>query len=167
MIATLAGGCFWCLEAVFSRIEGIKNIRPGYSGGKKENASYEKVCSGKTNHVESIQFEYDENIIGFEEILNFYWQIHDPTTLNRQGNDVGPQYGAVIFYHNKQQKNIAEKTFLEQEKVYGKIVTKILPYTNFFEAEKEYFSYYDKNKDQPYCRFLITPKLNKINKLDD
>jgi peptide-methionine (S)-S-oxide reductase len=165
MIATLAAGCFWCLEAVFKRLEGISNLKPGYSKGEKEDAIYEKVCSGNTKHVEAIQFEYDESKISFEEILKIYFKIHDPTTLNRQGNDMGEQYGAFVFYHNDKQKQIAKKIFEEQIKIYGSIATKLEVYKNFFEAEKNHHEFYDRNKNNPYCIFVIKPKLEKIKGL--
>lgn len=162
MIATLAAGCFWCIEAAFFRIQGISKLKPGYSKGKKEDATYEKVCSGTTDHVESVQFEYDESKISFEEILNIYFKIHDPTTLNRQENDVGSQYGAYVFYHNNTQKEIAEKVFEKQRAKYGVIATKLEAYKNFFEAEKNHHEFYENNKHNPYCLFIIKPKLEKL-----
>ncbi|HJS64280.1 MAG TPA: peptide-methionine (S)-S-oxide reductase MsrA [Nitrososphaeraceae archaeon] len=164
-IATLANGCFWCTEAIFKKIKGIKNILPGYAGGTLKNPSYEQVCTGRSGHAESIQIEFDPNVITFEKILDIFWRTHDPTTLNRQGNDVGTQYRSAIFYHDEKQKQIAEKskTDLEKENVYkDPIVTEITPFTNFFVAEDYHIDYYEKHKDAPYCTFVINPKLDKL-----
>lgn len=164
-IATLANGCFWCTEAIFKKIKGIKSILPGYAGGTLKNPSYEQVCTGRSGHAESIQIEFDPNVITFEKILDIFWRTHDPTTLNRQGNDVGTQYRSAIFYHDEKQKQIAEKskTNLEKENVYkDPIVTEITPFTNFFVAEDYHIDYYEKHKDAPYCTFVINPKLHKL-----
>ena len=164
-IATLANGCFWCTEAIFKKINGVKSIRPGYAGGTLKNPSYEQVCTGRSGHAESIQIEFDPNVITFEKILDIFWRTHDPTTLNRQGNDVGTQYRSAIFYHDEKQKQIAEKskTNLEKENVYeDPIVTEITPFTNFFVAEDYHIDYYEKHKDAPYCTFVINPKLHKL-----
>ena len=164
-IATLANGCFWCTEAIFKKIKGVKNILPGYAGGTLKNPSYEQVCTGRSGHAESIQIEFDPNVITFEKILDIFWRTHDPTTLNRQGNDVGTQYRSAIFYHDEKQKQIAEKskTNLEKENVYkDPIVTEITPFTNFFVAEDYHIDYYEKHKDAPYCTFVINPKLHKL-----
>jgi len=164
-IATLANGCFWCTEAIFKKIKGVKNILPGYAGGTLKNPSYEQVCTGRSGHAESIQIEFDPNVITFEKILDIFWRSHDPTTLNRQGNDVGTQYRSAIFYHDERQKQIAEKskTNLEEENVYkDPIVTEITPFTNFFVAEDYHIDYYEKHKDAPYCTFVINPKLHKL-----
>lgn len=164
-IATLANGCFWCTEAIFKKIKGVKNILPGYAGGTLKNPSYEQVCTGRSGHAESIQIEFDPNIVTFEKILDIFWRTHDPTTLNRQGNDVGTQYRSAIFYHDEKQKQIAEKskTNLEKENVYkDPIVTEITPFTNFFVAEDYHIDYYEKNKDAPYCTFVINPKIHKL-----
>ena len=164
-IATLANGCFWCTEAIFKKIKGVKNILPGYAGGTLKNPSYEQVCTGRSGHAESIQIEFDPNVVTFEKILDIFWRTHDPTTLNRQGNDVGTQYRSAIFYHDEKQKQIAEKskTNLEEENVYkDPIVTEITPFTNFFVAEDYHIDYYEKHKDAPYCTFVINPKLHKL-----
>lgn len=164
-IATLANGCFWCTEAIFKKIKGVKSILPGYAGGTLKNPSYEQVCTGRSGHAESIQIEFDPNVITFEKILDIFWRTHDPTTLNRQGNDVGTQYRSAIFYHDEKQKQIAEKskTNLEEENVYkDPIVTEITPFTNFFVAEDYHIDYYEKHKDAPYCTFVINPKLHKL-----
>lgn len=164
-IATLANGCFWCSEAVFKRLKGVKSVLPGYSGGIVKNPSYDQVCTGKTGHAESIQIEFDPKVIPFETILDVFWHTHDPTTLNRQGNDVGTQYRSAIFYHNQKQKEIAEKSQMELEKkgVYkDSIVTEITSFRNFYKAEDYHKNYYDKNQDAPYCNFIIDPKVRKL-----
>jgi peptide-methionine (S)-S-oxide reductase len=164
-IATLANGCFWCTEAIFSRVKGIKSVIPGYSGGKTSNPSYEQVCTGKTGHAETIQMEYDPKIISFEKILYIFWHTHDPTTLNRQGNDVGTQYRSAIFYHDENQKNIAEKSKeeIEKEAVFkNPIVTEIIPFSNFYPAEDYHKEYYENNRNAPYCSFVIDPKIQKL-----
>jgi peptide-methionine (S)-S-oxide reductase len=163
--ATLANGCFWCTEAIFSRVKGIKSVMPGYSGGKTNNPSYEQVCTGITGHAEATQIEYDPKIISFEKILDIFWHTHDPTTLNRQGNDVGTQYRSAIFYHDENQKNIAEKskTELEKEGVFkNPIVTEIVPFSNFYPAENYHKEYYENNRNAPYCSFVIDPKIQKL-----
>lgn len=164
-IATLAGGCFWCTEAIFKRLKGVISVIPGYAGGSVENPSYEQVCTGKTGHAEAIQIEFDSSIIPFEKILEVFWHTHDPTTLNQQGNDIGPQYRSVIFYHGEKQKEeaIKSKEELEKEGTYkNPLVTEITPYTNFYKAENYHKDYYDKNKEYPYCNFVIDPKIQKL-----
>ena len=164
-IATLANGCFWCTEAIFSIVLGIKSVIPGYSGGKTSNPSYEQVCTGITGHAETVQIEYDPKIISFERILDIFWHTHDPTTLNRQGNDVGTQYRSAIFYHDENQKNIAEKSKkeLEKEGVFkNPIVTEIVPFSNFYSAEDYHKEYYENNRSAPYCSFVIDPKIHKL-----
>jgi peptide-methionine (S)-S-oxide reductase len=164
-IATLANGCFWCSEAIFKRLKGVKSVLPGYSGGIVENPSYEQVCAGKTGHAESIQIEFDPTVIPYEKILEVFWHTHDPTTLNRQGNDVGTQYRSAIFYHDQKQKEIAEKSKrgLEKEGVYkNPIVTEITPFKNFYVAEDYHKNYYENNQDVPYCSFVISPKVRKL-----
>ena len=164
-VATLANGCFWCTEAIFSRVKGIKSVIPGYSGGKTNNPSYEQVCTGITGHAEAIQIEYDPKIISFEKILDIFWHTHDPTTLNRQGNDVGTQYRSAIFYHDENQKNVAEKSKeeLEKEGVFkNPIVTEIIPFSNFYPAEDYHKEYYENNRNAPYCSFVIDPKIQKL-----
>jgi peptide-methionine (S)-S-oxide reductase len=164
-IATLANGCFWCSEAIFKRLKGIKSVLPGYSGGIVENPSYEQVCTGKTGHTESIQIEFDPAVMSYEKILDVFWHTHDPTTLNRQGNDVGTQYRSAIFYHDQGQKEIAEKSKrgLEKADVYkNPIVTEITPFKNFYVAEDYHKNYYENHQDAPYCTFVINPKIHKL-----
>ena len=163
--ATFANGCFWCSEAVFKRLKGIKSVLPGYSGGQVKNPSYEQVCSGRTGHAESIQIEFDPKVISFEKILDIFWRTHDPTTLNRQGNDVGTQYRSAIFYHDLKQKEIAEESRreLENEGVYkNPIVTEITPFNSFYVAEDYHKNYYDEHRDAPYCNYIINPKVHKL-----
>lgn len=164
-IATLANGCFWCTEAVFKRLNGVISVNPGYSGGNVENPTYEAVCTGETGHAEAIQIEFNPQIIPYEKLLEIYWHTHDPTTLNQQGNDIGTQYRSAVFYHNESQRKTAEKIKeqLIKDKVYkNPIVTQIVPFKNFYEAENYHKDYYDKNKDYPYCRFVIDPKVKKL-----
>lgn len=165
--ATLAGGCFWCTEAVFKRLKGIESIMPGYAGGTVKNPTYDQVCTGTTGHAESIEIKFHPKVISFEKILTVFFHLHDPTTMNRQGNDVGPQYRSVIFYHDETQKTSAEKVKkeIEDAKIYpNKIVTEITPFTNFYPAENYHRDYYAKNGDQPYCQFVIDPKIQKLIK---
>ena len=164
-VATLANGCFWCSEAIFKRLKGVKSVVPGYSGGMVENPSYDLVCTGKTGHAESIQIEFDPKVIPYERILDIFWHTHDPTTLNRQGNDVGTQYRSAVFYHSQKQKEVAEKskTELEKEGSYkGSIVTEITPFNDFYVAEDYHKNYYDDNQAAPYCNFVIDPKVRKL-----
>ncbi|HSX39746.1 MAG TPA: peptide-methionine (S)-S-oxide reductase MsrA [Candidatus Saccharimonadales bacterium] len=163
--ATLAGGCFWCTEAIFKRLKGVKSVLPGYAGGNVDNPTYEQVSTSNTGHAEAIQIEYDPAIIGFDKILEIFWHTHDPTTLNKQGADVGTQYRSEIFYHDDKQKEIAEKskTELDNEHVYpNPVVTKITEFTNFFEAENYHKDYFDRNKNAGYCNFVISPKIHKL-----
>jgi peptide-methionine (S)-S-oxide reductase len=163
--ATLANGCFWCSEAIFKRLKGIKSVLPGYSGGQVKNPSYEQVCSGRTGHAEAIQIKFDPKIIDIEKILDIFWRTHDPTTLNRQGNDVGTQYRSAIFYHDLKQKEIAEKSKseLENEGTYkDPIVTEITPYSDFYVAEDYHKNYYDEHRNAPYCSYTIDPKVHKL-----
>ncbi|HZD34098.1 MAG TPA: peptide-methionine (S)-S-oxide reductase MsrA [Nitrososphaeraceae archaeon] len=164
-IATLANGCFWCTEAIFKRLNGVKSVIPGYSGGQVKNPSYEQVCTGRTGHAESIQIEFDPKVISFEKILDIFWRTHDPTTLNRQGNDVGTQYRSAIFYHDLKQKEVAEKSknVLEDEGTYNDpIVTEIIPFSGFYVAEDYHKNYYDEHRDVPYCSYIIDPKVHKL-----
>lgn len=164
-IATFANGCFWCTEAIFKRLKGVISVNPGYSGGKIENPSYKDVCSGNTGHAEAIQIEFEPSIISFSKILEVFWHTHDPTTLNQQGNDIGTQYRSAIFYHNEKQKQDAQelKAKIEKKGIYkDPLVTKITQFTNFYPAENYHKDYYDKNKDYPYCRFVIDPKVKKL-----
>jgi len=165
--ATFANGCFWCTEAIFARLNGVKSVVPGYSGGIVENPSYEQVCAGITGHAEVAQIEFDPNVISYEKLLDVFWHTHDPTTLNRQVNDVGTQYRSAIFHHNDEQKQIAEKSKkeLEDRHVFGDpIVTEIVPLIKFYPAEDYHKKYYDQNKNAPYCRFVIDPKVEKMLK---
>jgi len=165
--ATLAGGCFWCTEAIFKRLKGVHSVLPGYSGGKRENPTYEQVCSGATGHAEAIQIEFDPTLIPFEKLLDIFWHTHNPTTLNQQGNDIGTQYRSSIFYHSEKQKEIAKKSeeALEKEKLYpDPIVTEIVPFEKFYEAENYHKDYFDKNQNQSYCNFVIDPKIHKLLK---
>ncbi len=163
--ATLANGCFWCTEAVFLRLKGVESVRSGYSGGTTENPSYYEVATGETGYAESLQIVYDPNVISYETLLHIFFATHDPTTLNRQGNDVGTQYRSEIFYHDDEQRAIAEKVKDELGKsdVYkDPVVTAISKYSNFYQAEKEHDSYYDNNPNAPYCRVIIDPKIHKL-----
>lgn len=165
--ATFAGGCFWCLEAAFQKLTGVESAVSGYMGGHVDDPTYEQVCSGTTGHAESIQINYDHEKITFEELLEVFFEIHDPTTLNRQGNDAGPQYRSVIFYHNEEQQHSAEayKNRLDSEQVWDKpIVTEIVPATTFWPAEDYHQEYYDNHSTQTYCRFVIAPKVAKLEK---
>ncbi len=165
--AILAGGCFWCIEAVFQRLEGVNAIIPGYTGGSIKNPAYREVCSGRTGHAEAVEISYDEQIISFNTLLEVFFVVHDPTTLNRQGNDVGTQYRSAIFYTDEMQKITAEEFIdsLTKNKVFDSpIVTEIEPFDVFYKAEPEHYNYYNQNKQQTYCDFTITPKIEKIKK---
>jgi peptide-methionine (S)-S-oxide reductase len=167
-IATFGSGCFWCTEAIFERLNGVVKVESGYSGGKVENPTYEEVCTGTTGHAEVTQVTYDPSIITFDELLEVFWKTHDPTTLNRQGNDVGTQYRSVIFYHDEEQKELAVKYKAELDKsgVWDNpIVTEISPFINFYSAEKYHQDYYNNNPNQGYCTFVITPKVEKFEKI--
>jgi peptide-methionine (S)-S-oxide reductase len=162
--ATLGAGCFWCVEAVFERLQGVKSVVAGYAGGKTDGPTYEDVCSGKTGHAEVAQITFDPRIIPFAKILGVFWAAHDPTTLNRQGADVGDQYRSVIFYHDAAQKAAAEESLLEAGKEFSSpIVTAIEPLTKFFEAEEYHQDYFRNNPRAPYCMFVIKPKLEKLS----
>lgn len=165
--ATLAGGCFWCTEAIFKRLKGINEVRPGYSGGNIDNPTYKQVCTGSTGHAEAIQIKFDPKVISFEKLLEVFFKLHDPTTLNQQGSDYGTQYRSAIFYHDNVQKKTAKKVKSETEKskIYeGNIVTEIVPFKNFYEAESYHKNYYDANRSQPYCHVVIDPKITKLYK---
>lgn len=166
--ATLGAGCFWCVEAVFQNLNGVVSVTSGYSGGTISNPSYKEVCAGTTGHAEVCNVVYDPSKISFDEILEVFWKTHDPTTMNRQGNDVGTQYRSAIFYHSEKQKELAEKykKELNASGAFDKpIVTEISPYTNFYKAEDYHQDYYNQNGDQPYCRFVIQPKVEKFKKV--
>ena len=165
--ATLGGGCFWCVEAVYQRLDGVISVVPGYAGGKSKTTTYKEVVTGTTGHAEVAKIEYDSSIITFEQILNVFWQAHDPTTLNRQGNDVGTQYRSVIFYHNDKQKSLAIESIKkanDSEYWPNKIVTEVTELFNYSDAEDYHNDYYDNNPNQPYCLFVIKPKLDKLEK---
>lgn len=164
-IATLANGCFWCTEAIFERIRGVESVKSGYSGGTLDNPTYEEVSDGDSGHAEAIQIEFDNEKINFKELLEIFFKTHDPTTLNRQGNDVGTQYRSAIFYHNLDQKKIAEEVIKELEEMNyfsDPIVTEVSEFTNFFPAEDYHQKFYVKNKNYPYCRIVIDPKIKKL-----
>jgi len=167
--ATFGSGCFWCSEAMFQRLKGVYNVKSGYAGGTKKNPTYEEVCTGKTGHAEVIQFEYDPKEITYAELLEVFWKTHDPTTLNRQGNDVGTQYRSVVFYHNEEQKRLAEayKQKLEEAGIWADpIVTEISPLNdNFYPAEEKHDNYFNENGSQPYCAFVVAPKVEKFKKV--
>jgi len=166
--ATFGAGCFWCIETILEELNGVISVESGYSGGQIKNPTYEQVCSGNTNHAEVAKIIYNPEIITFDELLEVFWKIHDPTTLNRQGNDVGTQYRSVIFYHNQEQKEKAEyyKNKLEKEKIFkDPIVTEISPLQNYYKAENYHQNYYKQNPNQSYCSFVITPKIKKFRKI--
>jgi peptide-methionine (S)-S-oxide reductase len=166
--ATFGGGCFWCTEAIFSSLKGVVAVESGYSGGKIENPTYKEVCTGETGHAEVIQITFNPKLISFRELLEVFWETHDPTTLNRQGADVGTQYRSVVFYHSPEQKDIAEKykTELNNKNVFGKpAVTEIATFQRFFKAENYHQNYFTNNKTQGYCQFVIVPKLEKFRKI--
>ncbi len=167
VFATFAGGCFWCTETLFSRIQGVHKVTPGYTGGHIKNPSYREVCTGRTGHAECVQIEYDPNNIAFKTLLEVFFDTHDPTTLNRQGNDVGTQYRSEIFYHTQEQK-LTSQTLIEQLEASNafadSIVTAITAFEVFYTAEIEHHDYYNLNKNQPYCAAVISPKVNKLIK---
>ena len=166
-IATLAGGCFWCLEAVFKQVKGVITVIPGYTGGKTINTTYEQVSTGKSGHAEAVQITFDPDVISYPEILDIFFSIHDPTTLNRQGADEGTQYRSAIFYHNEQQATYAN-TFilhLNREKIWEKgIVTQIVEFEKFYPAEEYHRDYFARHPEQGYCQVVISPKLSKFRK---
>lgn len=164
-IATLAGGCFWCTEAIFKRLKGVESVTSGYAGGEMDKPSYEAVSSGTTGHAEAIQIKFDPKIITYEKLLEVFFKLHDPTTPNQQGADVGKQYRSEIFYHDENQKNIAleVKEEIEKEDTYqNPIVTEIIPYKNFYKAENYHQNYYENNRMAPYCQIVIDPKIQKL-----
>ena len=164
-VATFGAGCFWCVEALFQTIEGVESVVSGYSGGDVANPTYEEVCTGTTGHAEVCQITYDPSKITYKELLKVFWQVHDPTTLNRQGADVGTQYRSVIFYHTEEQKSLAEayKKQLDESGTWkDPIVTEISPFKNFYKAEGYHQDYYNQNADKPYSAFVIKPKLKKL-----
>jgi peptide-methionine (S)-S-oxide reductase len=165
---TLGGGCYWCVEAVYENLDGVKSVVSGFSGGKVANPTYEEVCTGETGHAEVVQITYNKNVTDINEIFKVFFTVHDPTTLNRQGADVGTQYRSVIFYKNDEQKKAAQSIIAElnKAKVYNSpIVTKIEPFTKFYKAEDYHQNYYANNKNQPYCKMVIQPKIEKFEKV--
>ena len=166
--ATLGTGCFWCTEAILQDLKGVHSVASGYGGGHVRNPSYKEVCNGTTGHAEACQVTFDPAVISFAELLEVFWKIHDPTTKDRQGNDVGPQYRSVIFYHTEAQKKEAEhyKKELDASGAFdAPIVTEISPFTNFYKAEEYHQNYYNENGSQPYCLFVIRPKVEKFKKV--
>lgn len=167
-IATFGNGCFWCTEAVFQELEGVVKVESGYSGGQVENPTYKQVCTGATGHAEVLRITYDPKVITYDELLEVFWATHDPTTLNRQGNDVGTQYRSVIFYHNDEQKQLAEKYLkeLDASGAYDRpIVTQIEPIKNYYPAEDYHQNYFENNGGEPYCRYVVAPKVEKFRKV--
>jgi peptide-methionine (S)-S-oxide reductase len=163
--ATLGGGCFWCLEAVYEELVGVVDVESGYTGGEVANPSYQAVCNGDTGHAEVVRIEFDPARISFREILEVFFAIHDPTTLNRQGNDVGSQYRSAIFYHSEAQKRIAEGIIAEAQPSYdGEIVTQVVPATDYYRAETYHQEYFRHNAAQGYCMFVVAPKVQKFRK---
>ena len=167
-LATFGAGCFWCVEAVLQRLEGVISVASGYAGGGVENPTYKQVCTGTTGHAEAVQITYDPSKVTYDEILEVFWKTHDPTTKDRQGNDVGSQYRSAVFYHNDEQRSLAEKYKKELDAsgaFDGPIVTEIVPFTNFYRAEDYHQNYYNENPEQGYCRAVIGPKLEKFRKV--
>jgi peptide-methionine (S)-S-oxide reductase len=167
-VATLAGGCFWCLEAAFQDLKGVENVQSGYAGGRVANPSYEDVCTGTTGHAEVVQITFDPQVVSFEDLLHVFFTIHDPTTLNRQGADVGTQYRSAIFYHTPEQKATAERVIaeLQAQKLWDEpVVTELKPLTAFYPAEEYHRDYFRRNPNQGYCRAVIAPKVAKVRKL--
>lgn len=167
-VATLAGGCFWCLEAAFQDLKGVENVQSGYAGGRVANPSYEDVCTGTTGHAEVVQITFDPQVVSYEDLLHVYFTIHDPTTLNRQGADVGTQYRSAIFYHSPEQKATAERVMaeLQAQKLWDEpVVTELKPLTAFYPAEEYHRDYFRRNPNQGYCRAVIAPKIAKVRKL--
>ena len=163
--AVIGGGCFWCLEAVFEEVKGVKDVVSGYAGGSVDNPSYEAVCGGNTGHAEVVEITFDPSIVTFDDLLEIFWSIHDPTTLNRQGADVGTQYRSVIFYRDEEQKRIAEKSKKEaQKRFFDPIVTEISPLVKFWPAEEYHQDYFRKNPYQGYCQAVVAPKVEKFKK---
>jgi peptide-methionine (S)-S-oxide reductase len=165
--ATLAGGCFWCLEAVYDELKGVQSVESGYAGGHVDNPSYRAVCTGTTGHAEVVQIHFDPNIISYRDLLNVFFTIHDPTTLNRQGADIGTQYRSAIFYHDDEQKRIAEETIqeLNAQKIWDNpIVTEVTKFDKFFQAEDYHQEYFANNPYQPYCQVVVAPKVAKFRK---
>jgi peptide-methionine (S)-S-oxide reductase len=165
--AVFANGCFWCTEAVFKMLKGVISVAPGYTGGETENPTYEEVSSGNTGHAEAIKIEYDPSVVSYDDLLNVFFNTHNPTTLNRQGNDIGTQYRSAIFYSSEDEKKKAEELIkeLNEAKAYpDPVVTEVLLLQKFYEAEDYHHNYYEHNKDKPYCEIVIAPKIEKMQK---
>jgi peptide-methionine (S)-S-oxide reductase len=165
--ATLAGGCFWCLEAVYDELKGVHSVESGYAGGHVDNPSYRAVCSGTTGHAEVVQVRFDPNVVSYRDLLNVFFTIHDPTTLNRQGADIGTQYRSAIFYHDEEQKRIAEEVIrdLNAQKIWDNpIVTEVTKFDKFYVAEDYHQEYFARNPYQPYCQVVVAPKVSKFRK---
>ena len=162
--AVFGGGCFWCLDAIFRNVKGVKNVTCGYAGGKRANPNYEQVCTGVTGHAEVVEIDYDENIISFDDLLEIFFNIHDPTQLNRQGNDIGTQYRSIILYLNKEQKEKALKKIKELKNEGVNVVTEVKKLDKFYKAEDYHQNYFYNNPQNPYCFYVIAPKLNKFFK---
>ena len=164
--ATLGGGCFWCLEAVFQQLKGVTDVVSGYAGGHVENPSYRQVCEGTTGHAEVVQITFDADIIGYADILNVFFAIHDPTTPNQQGNDIGPQYRSIIFYHSPEQEKIAREIMVSMEKVWtAPLVTELVPFSGFYPAEYYHKDFYRQNPERGYCAYVIEPKVAKFREM--
>ena len=167
-VATLAGGCFWCVEAVFDDLKGVMSVESGYSGGNVSNPTYEQVCTGRTGHAEAVRITFDPDEVSYKDLLRVFFTVHDPTTLNRQGNDVGTQYRSAIFYHDESQKQIAEEVRkeIQSENIWDSpIVTEISPFKTFYKAEDYHQEYFANNPNQPYCSVVIAPKVAKFRKM--
>lgn len=165
--AVLGGGCFWCVEAVMQQLEGVTGVTSGYAGGRVPNPTYRQICNGDTGHIEVVRVTFDPAVIGYREILQVFFATHDPTTWDRQGNDVGPQYRSIILYHDEAQAEAARRTIerLEQEQVWSDpIVTEVVPLRAFYPAEPEHNRYYERNPNQPYCTFVVAPKVAKVRR---
>lgn len=166
-VATLGGGCFWCIEAIYNDMKGVTAAISGYAGGHVKNPTYQQVCNHTTGHAEVVQVKFDPNVISYQDVLDIFFSIHDPTTLNRQGNDVGDQYRSVILYHDDEQKRIAQETIkaLTEARAFADpIVTQVVPFDDFYAAEDYHQEYFKNNPNQPYCRFVVAPKVNKFRK---
>jgi peptide-methionine (S)-S-oxide reductase len=166
--ATLGGGCFWCTEAVYKQMKGVLEVVPGYSGGHVKNPSYREVTTGRTGHAEVVQITFDPEAVSYAKILEVFFLMHDPTTLNRQGNDIGTQYRSVIFFHNGEQERTAREAIelLEKNRIYhDPVVTEVVPFEAFYLAEDYHHNYFERNKNQPYCQFIIAPKVEKFRKI--
>ncbi len=167
-IATFAGGCFWCTEAIFKRIKGVLTVSSGYTGGKVDNPTYSQVSTGKTGHAEAVQIEFNPDVISYERLLDIFWHLHDPTTLNQQGADIGTQYRSAIYFHNEMQKIAAFKSqeqIVKSKELKGDIVTEIKPFTSFYKAEDYHQNFFENNPVYPYCTLIINPKIQKLIEL--